>query len=1001
MAGKPVEPAADDRANYTYTGGSNDPSPGLRALPELVAGDVRFDEFTKQLYSTDASIYELTPLCVVFPKHAGDIAQVMTHCFEHEIPVLPRGGGTSLAGQSVNEAVVIDCSRYMDELISISPEEQRCVAQPGIVLAELNEAIEHTGLKFAPDPAWADKSTLGGAIGNNSTGAHSLAYGKTDQYIESCDVVLADGTQTTFGWCDLDELADRADPSGDLEARIYAQTHRIIQDSANAVEEAFPDIQRNVSGYNVKRLIEEAKQGKVNVARLLAGSEGTLAIVTAAEIALEPIPDATGVALLLYEDLHDAVADVSAIVDHEPAAVELVDDVLLDLARNSEEFGEIVASLPDGIEGVLLVECYGKTEDEAAERAAGVVADRHEPLTDPAPSANHPVTDAPRRAVDGRVARSATERDRFWKLRKSGLPILLSRTGDEKHIAFIEDTAVPVDNLAEYVADVETVLEDEDTFASFYAHAGPGCLHIRPLVNTKTADGVESMRTIAERVTDLVIEYGGGISGEHGDGRARTEWNRKLYGDDVFDIFVELKETFDPRGLLNPGQVCGDIAMTEHLRFGPAYSFDASIEPQLQWDCENGLQGMVELCHGCGGCRGGQSTTGGTMCPTYRAASEEITSTRGRANLLRQAMSGSLPTSLEDDREFMREVLDLCIGCKGCARDCPSEVDMAKLKAEVTYAHQQQHGVDSRTAIFSNIHRISALGSTTAPVSNWINALPGSAWLTERILGIARERDIPAFRRNTFLDWARDRPRTPAPDTAEDTVVLLPDTVINYHEPSIGCAAAEVLEQAGVAVTVPDRFIPSGRSALSLGRIDLAKERARTAIDHLTPAVDAGATIVALEPSDAVMIQSDYRSLLDSPSVETLANATKGIAEYIVETDLSLPSVGNGRRLTYHGHCHQKATGRAGAAAEMLERAGYDVDVLDSGCCGMAGAFGYEAEHYSMSVAIGDILVDQVDRSDGTQVAAPGASCRTQLRDLQGGEPQHPIQFLASSGTPL
>lgn len=978
MARLPADPGSDARANYDYTGGEDVASPPLRELETLVDGDVRLDAYTRQLYATDASIYEVTPLGVVFPRSADDVAAVVSHCSEHGIPVLPRGAGTSLAGQSVNEAVVLDFTRHMDGVRAVSRSDRRCVAEPGVVLAELNETLAETGLTFAPDPAWADKSVLGGAIGNNSTGAHSLAYGKTDEYLESCEVVLADGTQTTFGWCDRGEIQDRGDPEGDLEERIYALVDAIIDEHTETIDSAYPDIHRNVSGYNLDRLVDDlAETGQVNMARLLAGSEGTLAVVTAAEVGLEPIPAETGVVLLLYEDLLDAMADVEAVVDHGPAAVELVDDVLLDLARETEEFASIAATLPGSIDAILLVEFAGDSREAVDDAVEEVVEDRCDGTGGT--------------VVESRVATSAEERARFWKLRKSGLPILLSRTGDEKHVAFIEDTAVPVDRLVDYVADVQSVLEDHDTFASFYAHAGPGCLHIRPLVNTKTAEGVESMHAIADRVTDLVVEYGGAVSGEHGDGRARTEWNRKQYGEDVYQLFRELKGTFDPTGLLNPGQVCGDVAMTENLRFGPHYEFETPLEPQLRWENENGFQGMVELCHGCGGCRGFQSTTGGTMCPTFRASREEVTTTRGRANMLRQAMSGSLPDDLLEDHEFMREVLDLCIGCKGCARDCPSEVDMAKLKAEVTHAYQQRHGIDRRTKLFARIHRVSALGSATAPLSNWLAALPGAGVIGEHLLGIARERDLPRFRRETFLDWAHGRDLA---DPSSADVYLLPDTMTNYHQPEIGQSAVRVLQDAGLGVAVPNEFRPVGREPYSMGRLDLARRQAHGIVDHLQPIIDAETAVLSLEPADAVMLQSDYRSLLDPHDAAPVAAASAGVAEYIADAGIDLPDVGAGTTVTYHGHCHQKAAGRALPAATLMERAGYDVHVLESGCCGMAGSFGYEAEHYSMSKAIADILYAQVDDSRGEIVAAPGGSCRHQLADHLGTIPPHPIQLI-------
>ncbi|MFB6227073.1 MAG: FAD-binding and (Fe-S)-binding domain-containing protein [Halobacteriales archaeon] len=998
-----TDPKRDPRTNYDYAGGATNRPALVEDLEGLVDGDVRFDDYSRELYATDASIYEVTPVGVVFPVRTADVAAVVEYCAERGIPVLPRGGGTSLAGQAVNEAVVLDFTRHMTDLVAIDPERRQARAQPGTYLGDLNAALEPHGLKFAPDPAWGDKSALGGAIGNNSTGAHSLNYGKTDAYVRECEVVLADGTVTTFGEVSLSELRERADPDGDLEARIYAEVNRILQEERAEVESRYPDLKRNVSGYNLDWLVAESEGGSVNLARLLCGSEGSLAVVTEAEIALEPVPETKAMALLSYEDLIDAMEDVAPILEHDPAAVEVLDDVLIDLARDTEEFGGLVESmLPAEAGAVLLVEFYADSDSDGETAVADLLADR---LADASPEAASgegagTVTGEPRRAIEALEAHDDEERERFWKLRKSGLPILLSRTSDAKHVAFVEDTAVPPANLPEYVADMQEVLSAHDTEASFYAHAGPGVLHIRPLVNTKTEAGVEAMESIADEVTDLVIEYGGSVSGEHGDGRARTGWNEKLYGADLWETFRGLKNAFDPDWLLNPGQVVSPpespTDMTENLRFDPDYDFDAGFDSELAWDNENGMQGMVELCHGCGGCRGPQETTGGVMCPTYRAAEEEITSTRGRANMLRQAMSGDLPEGV--DNEFMHEVLDLCIGCKGCAKNCPSEVDMAKLKAEVTHEHHQEHGVSLRDRVFANVARVSAVGSALAPLSNWAQRLPGAGWLAEKTLGIARERDLPAFHRDSFRDWFERRESGLDSERTDQKAVLVPDPYTNYTHPAAGTAAVRTLEAAGVALDVATHG-DTGRPAFSKGRLDLARERGEALIDELAPRVADGWDVVAIEPSDAVMLQSDYADLLEGSRAAAVMGASYGVCEYLDVHGLAddLPVGPSGESLTYHGHCHQKATLKDGHAASVLRTVGYDVDELDSGCCGMAGSFGYEAEHYSMSKAIAGILYDQVDASGGESVVAPGASCRTQLSDHAGEKPPHPIEKVAET----
>ncbi len=539
------DPAADPRADYDYVGGRIDRSRLVSDLRRRIDGEVRFDEYSRQLYATDASAYEMTPIGVVLPRSAEDVASVVAYCADREIPVLPRGGGTSLAGQAVNEAVVLDFTTHMGDLLEIDPDGQRATAQAGAVLAELNDELESHGLKFAPDPAAGNRSAVGGAVGNNSTGAHSLQYGKTDAYVESCKVVLADGSVERFGEVTVRELRERADPEGPLLERIYEELRRVIDEEAEAIAETFPQLKRNVSGYNLDRLVAEAYgrpdafdensgesvaiDGKpdldatVNLARVFAGSEGTLGVLTEVEVSLEPIPETTSVALLTYDDLLEAMADVDTIVrNHDPAAIEAIDDVLIDLAGRTEEFADLVAKLPAGTETALLVEFYAEDDDHGREQVAELLADRLPDDTVPDPTADKSDADDdgnatpsgdPVRAFDALEAHAPDERAELWKLRKSAAPILLSRTSDAKHISFIEDTAVPTENLADYVADFKEVLEAHDTFASFYAHAGPGCMHMRPLVDTKSEAGLEEFESLADAVTDLVVEYGGSVSG--------------------------------------------------------------------------------------------------------------------------------------------------------------------------------------------------------------------------------------------------------------------------------------------------------------------------------------------------------------------------------------------------------------------------------------------------------------------------------------------------------
>jgi FAD/FMN-containing dehydrogenase/Fe-S oxidoreductase len=1003
-----VDPAADPSANYDYLGDEVNRPDLVADLRERVEGDVRFDNYTRELFATDASAYEELPIGVVAPKSTADVAAVMEYCADEGIPVLPRGGGTSLAGQAVNEAVVLDFKKHMNRVLSTDPDGETARAEVGVTLARLNDQLEPHGLKFAPDPAWGDRSVLGGSIGNNTTGAHSLKYGKTDAYIEECEVVLSDGTVTTLGWTDVDEIHERAEgvaEDSELETQIYAEISKIIEEDADEIEERYPDMKRNVSGYNLDMLIDEARErGEVNLGRLMAGSEGTLATITEATVSLEPIPNETAIVMLTYDGVLPAMRDVAPILEHDPSAVEVMDEVFLDLARDNAQFSDLVATLPEGTDSTLLVEFYADTPEEAKQKIADLLADRlpdYEAAVAPSDDAGD-VTDVDIQAVDALEAYDDDRQAKFWKMRKAGLPILLSRTGDDKHWPFVEDTAVPPENLPDYISDLQDLFDEYDTFAAYYAHAGPGVLHIRPLLNLKTDLGIEKMRETSDKITDLVIEYGGSVSGEHGDGRARTKWNRKMYGEELWQTFRDLKSAFDPDWLLNPGNVCGDFDPTENLRFDPDYHFDADFEPVLNWENENGFQGMTELCHGCGGCTGHQETTGGVMCPTYRASEEEITSTRGRANMLRSAMDGDLPDELFED-EFVHEVLDLCIGCKGCKNDCPSGVDMAKLKAEVVHEYHQREGLKIRDRMFANFESLAKLGSAFAPLSNWGMNFPGVGWLMEKTVGIARERDFPSFYRNTFRKWWNSRGGAQVSEAeAERKALLIADPYTNYSHPHVGKAAVKVLEAAGVHVEVPSDVTDSGRPAFSKSMLDHSRATAEENVEALAPRVADGWDIVSAEPSDAVMYQKDYLNLLSGEDAEAVAANSYGIFEYLDTWELeeNIDFDAPDEILTYHGHCQQKAYQKDHYAVGVMRRAGYEVDALDSACCGMAGSFGYEKEHLSMSRAIGSILFDQVDDSPGEQVVAPGTSCRSQLEEYHeqnGEEPPHPIEKIAEA----
>ncbi|NEU58012.1 FAD-binding and (Fe-S)-binding domain-containing protein [Halorussus sp. MSC15.2] len=955
------------------------------ALRRACEGEVRFDEYTQILYATDGSIYQARPAGVVFPTDAADAQTAMAVAADHDAPVLPRGAGSSLAGQAVGPGcVVVDFTRHMDAILDVDPETERATVQPGVVQDDLDSRLAEDGLKFAPDPASSNRATVGGGIGNNSTGAHSVRYGITDAYVEAVEAVLADGSRIRAREVEFDGPEyERIVSKDDREAHIYRTVRAIVEGNAEEIAERYPDLKRSVSGYNLHECVYENANGNecVNLAKLFVGAEGTLGVVTEATLSLVSKPDETAVALYCFSDLLSAMEAVPVALDYDPSAVELMDDEVFRLARESAEYAEYADPIPDDAAAALMLEFDSEVHDDLTDAVAETNAEF--------------VRDG--EAFDVLEAYDDESQAKLWKLRKAAIPLLMSMEGDPKPYPFIEDASVPPAELAEYVQGFEGVLEAHDTSAAYFAHAGSGTLHVRPVLNLKSEADVEKMQSIAEDVTSLVLDHHGSFSGEHGDGLARTQFNPKMYGPELWDAFKQLKTAFDPDWRMNPGKVVFEeespTDMRENLRYGPAYS---SLEPATEQDFskEGGFSHLVELCNGCGTCR---QTDSDVMCPSYRGMDEEVATTRGRANMLRAAISGELPPEEMHTERFQKEVLDLCLGCKGCQSDCPTGVDLAKLKAEVKHRYHEEEGASLRERLFAEADRLAAVGSALAPVSNWLADLPGTGLVAEKALGVARERDVPAFADQSFEAWFESRggPRVPE-SRADDRVLLVPDTYTNYVYPRTGRAAVQVLEAAGVHVRVPDAD-PSGRPAYSEGFLDVARERAESNVVRFAPRVRDGWSVVYPEPSDAAMVQDEYLDLLpDAEGAAALAENAYGVCEYLDLTgrDEEIEFDAPADRLAYHGHCNQKALGTADHAAAVLDRAGYDVAALDSGCCGMAGSFGYHTEHYDLSQAIADDLRDRISEADADEVVAPGASCRSQLETQR---PTHPVEKLAAA----
>lgn len=958
------------------------PSPNLQDLLHDLAprlqGELRLDDYSRTLYSTDASNYQIKPLGVVLPRTVEDVAATVEAAARCGLPLLPRGGGSSLAGQAVGEALVIDMSPHLTQILEINAEEGWARVQPGLVLDELNRALQPLGWQFGPDPASSNRATVGGVIGNNATGAHSILYGMAADHLLAVKALLAGGAPVEFGAVDeagLQARLRRPGPEGD----IYRAVQRIVAEHRAAIEARTPATWRRCGGYNLDRLLDGRP---FNLAGLICGSEGTLATVTELTLNLVPRPPLTALVIVQFDELAAALEATPIILECEPSAVELMDEMLLGLCRRSPEYARRLNFLAGEPHCLLVTEFYGQDEADLVAKMDRLEAHLR------------------RRRIGTAYVRAASPEQQadVWGVRKAGLGLLMSLKGDFKPIPFVEDAAVPVEHLAAYIGRVDRLARELDTRAAYYAHASAGCLHVRPLINLKSDAGVLKMKQIAEAVCDLVLEYGGALSSEHGDGLARSWLNERFFGPEVYRAFRQLKAAFDPQHRMNPGKIVAAPPMTEHLRYGPDYAV-LPLREHLDFSSDQGFHRAVEMCNGAGVCR---KTTTGTMCPSYMVTREEEHSTRGRANALRAALSGRLPAAELTGRR-MFEVLDLCIECKACQTECPSGVDMAKIKFEFLAHYYEAHRPGLRTRLLARIPALSRWSSgPLAPAANALLRNRAVRRALERALGLDARRSLPPFARQPFTVWfaRRQRQRRPVEARAGRQVVLFNDTWLTYNQPEIGVAATEVLEAAGFEVLLPGPGC-CGRPLISKGFVDAAREAARATIERLAPFAAQGLPIVVCEPSCASALRDDYLYLSDHPRRHAVAAHCLTFEEFIAglaaEGTLELTFSGETRRLLLHGHCHQKALFGTEAARRALSLPpNYTVEEVDSGCCGLAGAFGYEREHYDLSLAMAERRLWPAVRAAGaeTLIVAAGVSCRQQIRHGTGRAALHPAEVL-------
>jgi len=951
---------------------------GLAAeLRRQIGGEVRFDAGSRALYATDSSNYRQVPIGVVIPKDVDDVIKTVAICRRYGAPLLARGGGTSLAGQCCNVAVVIDMSKYMNKVIEIDPEKRLAQVQPGTILDDLRYAAEQFHLTFGPDPSTHSYCTLGGMIGNDSCGTHSVMAGKTVDNIEELEVLTYDGLRMRVGKTSDEEL-ERIIEEGGRRGEIYASLKALRDNYANLIRERYPNIPRRVSGYNLDQLLPE---NGFHIARALVGTENTCVTVLEATVRLVKSPPARALLVLGYPDIYRASEHLMEILAHEPIALEGMDDRLIENAKRKKLLLSDIALLPPG-GGWLLVEFGSDTMQESVERARGLMEEMRRKES----------------SLHMRLFDHPGEAKKIWLVREAAVGATGSVPGEKEVWPGWEDSAVPPDKVADYLRDLRKLFEQYDYRFAFYGHFGQGCIHTRIGFDFETSAGIKKFRAFMNDAADLVVQYGGSLSGEHGDGQARAELLPKMFGEELAGAFREFKATWDPEGKMNPGKVVDAYRMDENLRPGSMYS-SAQPKTHFAFAGDSGsLTRATSRCIGFGKCR---RLEGGTMCPSFMVTREEQHSTRGRARLLFEMLQGN-PLEGGWRNEAVKDALDLCLACKGCKGDCPVNVDMATYKAEFLSNYYQGRLRPITGYTLGLIHRWARLAALMPGVVNFFTRTPVLRDVAKRLAGIAPERQIPVFAAQTFKQWFRKRG---VRNEGRPKVILWPDTFNNHFHPETAIAAVEVLEAAGFQVEVPQRALCCGRPLYDYGMLDTARHLLRDILDTLRAQIEEGVPVVGLEPSCVAVFRDELIDLFPNDEVaKRLSQQTFLFSEFVAKQaeHYQLPQLH--AKAVVHGHCHQKAIMKMTGEETVLAKLGLDYTVLDSGCCGMAGAFGFEKDHYEVSIKIGERVLLPAVRGAGkdTLIIADGFSCREQIAQTTDRRALHVaevIQMAMRGGT--
>ena len=972
--------------------------PGLeRRLKVECVGEVYFDLFARGRYATDASHYQIMPIGVVVPRTIEEAERAIAICRSEGVPVTPRGGGTSQAGQTVDHSIIIDCSRHLNRIVEVDAAGRRCVVQPGIVLDELNRALKPSGLWFPVDISTASRATIGGMAANNSCGARSLRYGNTRENVLAIDAVLADGSRAHFGRI--------GDANTDVPTALQRDLLAIAAREAGEIERRFPKVQRRVGGYNLDALTPG--RNDINLAHLLVGSEGTLAFSTAIVLKLSPLLGRRALGACHFGSFHQAMAAAQHIVQLGPIAVELIDRTMLGLARDIAMYRPTVdAFLRGDPEAILFVEFAEDDWDEnlrRLERLSELLGDLGLSWGNSGAKWGGVVE-----VLDPKLQAGIGE------VRTAGLNIMMSMKDEGKPVSFVEDCAVPLENLADYTARLSAVFERHGTRGTWYAHAAVGCLHVRPVLNPRLDKDVRAMRAIAEEAFAMVREYKGSHSGEHGDGIVRSEFHEVMFGSELLHAFEEVKDRFDPDGLYNPGKVVRPPKFDDRnlFRYAPGYRGE-EIKTQLDWSAfpgaGGGFQGAVEMCNNNGACR---KLAGGVMCPSYRATRDERDVTRGRANTLRLAITGQLgPDALASDE--MAETLRLCVSCKACRRECPTGVDMARMKIEVLAARLAKHGLRLHDRLVGYLPHYAPYAAQRPWLANLRDRLAIARKASEMLAGFSGRRSLPQWRTDVYRDrsdWAYRRATEDEPAPPPREVVLFADTFNRYFERENLDAALSVLVAAGYRVhaALPadgdERPLCCGRTFLAVGAVDEARREMQRTLSALAPYVQRGVPVIGLEPSCLFGFRDELPALLKGDAVDALSAQSMLLEEFLAreqkEGRLNLPLGPVPKKALLHGHCHQKAFDAMGAVESVLKLVpGLDVQVVESSCCGMAGAFGYDADTIDASFKMAELsLLPAVRKAPADAlVVADGTSCRHQIHDGADREALHVARVLAMS----